>query len=266
MLRHPPRRDDDGPRVHGRPAPARRAAQGSPLRSQRGRQPGADLDRSREGDRPRDPGSARQAAGLRGRRPGPDASLVDLTVELEHETLVQEINDVVQQRADHDGLRGHPPYSEDPLVSTTSSVRPTRRSSTRGSRSSAAGTQVKAIASYDNEWGYSSRWSTSHSASSCRWQCPPETPGPRPPRCGGRFPRSVASFSLRRPGAAPASAVPAASALAECRSPGRGSGRPIGSAGAGSRIDGLGTLQSQRGCFRARRPSRRFALALVAVL
>ena len=48
-----PRRDDDGARVHRRPAAARRAAQGLPARTRGGCEPRADLDRSGEGDRAR---------------------------------------------------------------------------------------------------------------------------------------------------------------------------------------------------------------------
>ena len=70
--RHRARPDDDDPRLHGRPAPAGRAAQG-PAPRPRGRgQPRARLDRRREGDRPRDPRAAGQAARLRGARPRPD--------------------------------------------------------------------------------------------------------------------------------------------------------------------------------------------------
>jgi glyceraldehyde 3-phosphate dehydrogenase len=91
------------------------------------------------------------------RVPVPTASLVDLTVELEHETSVQEINHVIQQRADHDGLRGILLYSEDPLVSTDIVKSPYSSIFDAGLTLVTGGTQVKAIAWYDNEWGYSSR-------------------------------------------------------------------------------------------------------------
>ena len=70
--RHREGPDDDDPRLHGRPAPAGRAAQGPPPRPRRRDQPRARLDRRREGDRARDPGAQRQAARLRGPRPRPD--------------------------------------------------------------------------------------------------------------------------------------------------------------------------------------------------
>ena len=62
------------------------------------------------------------------RVPVPTASLVDLTVEVEHETSAQAVNLAMREHADHGGLT---------LVT--------------------GGTQVKVIAWYDNEWGYSSR-------------------------------------------------------------------------------------------------------------
>ena len=70
--RHRARPDDDDPRLHGRPAPAGRAAQGPAPRPRRRGQPRARLDRRGEGDRPRDPRAQRQAARLRGARPRPD--------------------------------------------------------------------------------------------------------------------------------------------------------------------------------------------------
>ena len=70
--RHPPRADDDGARVHERPAARRRAAQGPPARTRGGGEPRADVDGRGEGDRPRDPGARGQAAGLRRPRAGAD--------------------------------------------------------------------------------------------------------------------------------------------------------------------------------------------------
>ena len=52
------------------------------------------------------------------RVPVPTGSLVDLTVELEHATSVEELNATVRERADTGPLAGILEYSEDPLVST----------------------------------------------------------------------------------------------------------------------------------------------------
>ena len=66
------RPDDHDPRVHRRPAPAGHAAQGPAPRSRRRDQPGADLDRRGEGDRPGDPRARRQAERHRRARADPD--------------------------------------------------------------------------------------------------------------------------------------------------------------------------------------------------
>ena len=67
-VRHPPRRDDHGARLHGRPAAARRAAQGPAARPRAGAQPRPDHDRRGQGDRAHHPGARRPPAGLRGPR------------------------------------------------------------------------------------------------------------------------------------------------------------------------------------------------------
>ena len=66
--RHQARPDDDDPRLHGRPEPAGRAAQGPAPRPRRRDQPRPDVDRRRQGRRPRAARAQRQAARLRGPR------------------------------------------------------------------------------------------------------------------------------------------------------------------------------------------------------
>jgi glyceraldehyde 3-phosphate dehydrogenase len=56
--------------------------------------------------------------GYAARVPVPTGSLVDLTVEVERETSVDEVNELFLRRADADGLRGILAYSEEPLVSS----------------------------------------------------------------------------------------------------------------------------------------------------
>jgi glyceraldehyde 3-phosphate dehydrogenase len=103
------------------------------------------------------PELAGRLQGFAVRVPVPTASLVDLTVEVEHETSAQAVNDAIRERADQGELAGILAYSEDPLVSTDiigssySSVFDSELTLVTG------GTQVKVIAWYDNEWGYSSR-------------------------------------------------------------------------------------------------------------
>ncbi|MBN1529386.1 MAG: type I glyceraldehyde-3-phosphate dehydrogenase [Thermoleophilaceae bacterium] len=91
------------------------------------------------------------------RVPLPTGSLVDLTVEAERETSVDEVNAAFRDRADSGPLEGILEYSEEPLVATDivgssySSVFDAPLTSV------VDGTQVKVVAWYDNEWGYSTR-------------------------------------------------------------------------------------------------------------
>jgi glyceraldehyde 3-phosphate dehydrogenase len=84
-------------------------------------------------------------------------SLVDLTVEVSRPTTVEEINRIFADRADTGALDGILAYSEEPLVSSDI-VRSTYSSIfDAGLTAVVDGTQVKVVAWYDNEWGYSNR-------------------------------------------------------------------------------------------------------------
>ncbi|MGA2469217.1 MAG: type I glyceraldehyde-3-phosphate dehydrogenase [Solirubrobacteraceae bacterium] len=91
------------------------------------------------------------------RVPTPTGSLVDLTVETERPTTVEEINNAFREAADHGRLEGILAYSEDPIVS--SDIVGSSFSSIFDSALTTVidGTQAKVVAWYDNEWGYSSR-------------------------------------------------------------------------------------------------------------
>jgi glyceraldehyde 3-phosphate dehydrogenase len=89
--------------------------------------------------------------------PVPTGSLVDLTVELEHATSAQTVNAAMRERADQGALTGILAYSEDPLVSTDIVRSPYSSIFDSGLTLVTGDTQVKLIAWYDNEWGYSSR-------------------------------------------------------------------------------------------------------------
>ena len=91
------------------------------------------------------------------RVPLPTASLVDLTVELDHETSAQAVNEAMFERADREALTGILAYSEEPLVSTDIVKSSYSSIFDSGLTLVTGGTQVKVIAWYDNEWGYSSR-------------------------------------------------------------------------------------------------------------
>jgi glyceraldehyde 3-phosphate dehydrogenase len=91
------------------------------------------------------------------RVPLPTGSLVDLTVEVEHETSAQAVNHAMGARADEGELRGILAYSEQPLVSSDIVKSPYSSIFDSGLTLVTGGTQVKVLSWYDNEWGYSSR-------------------------------------------------------------------------------------------------------------
>jgi glyceraldehyde-3-phosphate dehydrogenase (NAD(P)) len=82
--------------------------------------------------------------------------MVDFVVQVEKQTIVEEVNEVLKDAAEGD-LKGILEYSELPLVS----------SDYRGSNASSivdasltmvmGSDMVKVMAWYDNEWGYSQR-------------------------------------------------------------------------------------------------------------
>ncbi|MBV8710584.1 MAG: type I glyceraldehyde-3-phosphate dehydrogenase [Solirubrobacterales bacterium] len=90
------------------------------------------------------------------RAPVPTGSVVDLTVEANRETSIEELNQAMRAAADG-AMQGILQYTEDPIVSTDIIKNPS--SSIFDSQLTAVmdGTMVKVIAWYDNEWGYSNR-------------------------------------------------------------------------------------------------------------
>ena len=103
------------------------------------------------------PDLAGRLNGIAVRVPMPTGSLVDLTVETNRVTSIEEINTAFEGLADHGALEGILAYTDDPIVSSDivkssySSIFDAALTSVVG------GTQVKVVAWYDNEWGYSSR-------------------------------------------------------------------------------------------------------------
>jgi glyceraldehyde 3-phosphate dehydrogenase len=91
------------------------------------------------------------------RAPVPTGSVIDLTVEAERETSVEEVNQVFAERADQGDLEGILAYTEDPIVSTD--IEKSSYSAIFDSQLTSVidGTLVKVVAWYDNEWGYSNR-------------------------------------------------------------------------------------------------------------
>ena len=91
------------------------------------------------------------------RVPVPTGSLVDLTIEVERPTTVAEVNEIVARRADIGALKGILAYSREPLVSSDIVKSPYSAIFDSGLTAVIDGTQVKVVAWYDNEWGYSNR-------------------------------------------------------------------------------------------------------------
>ncbi len=91
------------------------------------------------------------------RVPVPTGSLVDLAVETARPTSVEEINEAFEDRADRAELEGILSYSEEPLVSSDVIGSPYSAVFDAGLTSVVDETQVKVVAWYDNEWGYSTR-------------------------------------------------------------------------------------------------------------
>ena len=95
--------------------------------------------------------------GIAVRVPMPTGSLVDLTVETNRATSIEEVNAAFERLADRGALEGILAYTEDPIVSSDI-VKSSYSSIFDAALTSVVdGTQVKVVAWYDNEWGYSSR-------------------------------------------------------------------------------------------------------------
>ncbi len=91
------------------------------------------------------------------RAPVPTGSVVDLTVEASRETSVEEINAAMKAAASSGPLAGILEYTEDPIVSSDIVKNPASSIFDSELTAVMAGTMVKVVAWYDNEWGYSNR-------------------------------------------------------------------------------------------------------------
>ncbi|MFV0429159.1 MAG: type I glyceraldehyde-3-phosphate dehydrogenase [Arachnia sp.] len=89
------------------------------------------------------------------RVPTPTGSVTDLTFEASRETTVDEINAIVKAAAEGP-LKGILEYSDDPIVSKDIETYPLS-SIYDAPLTKVIGNQVKVVAWYDNEWGYSNR-------------------------------------------------------------------------------------------------------------
>jgi len=91
------------------------------------------------------------------RAPVPTGSVVDLTIEAERETSVEEINGALKAAAESRPLQGLMLYTEDPIVSSDIVKNPASSIVDSALTAVMDGTMVKVVAWYDNEWGYSNR-------------------------------------------------------------------------------------------------------------
>jgi glyceraldehyde 3-phosphate dehydrogenase len=89
------------------------------------------------------------------RVPVPTGSATDLTFTAGRETTVDEVNAAVRAAAEGD-LKGILTYTEDPIVSSDIVTDPASSIFDAG-LTKVIGDQVKVVAWYDNEWGYSNR-------------------------------------------------------------------------------------------------------------
>ena len=91
------------------------------------------------------------------RVPVPTGSMVDLTIEAQQAISADELNAIFRDRAATGALEGILEYSEEPLVSSDIVGSPYSAIFDAPLTSVVDGTQIKVIAWYDNEWGYSNR-------------------------------------------------------------------------------------------------------------
>src|SRR5687768_14308483 len=90
------------------------------------------------------------------RAPVPTGSVVDLTVRVQKDTSVEEINGAMKSAAEGP-LEGILQYSEDPIVSSDINKSPYSSIFDAELTAVLEGNFVKVFAWYDNEWGYSNR-------------------------------------------------------------------------------------------------------------
>ncbi len=95
--------------------------------------------------------------GMAVRAPVPTGSVVDLTIEAERETSVDEVNTALKAASQSGPMAGLLAYTEDPIVSSDIVGSPYSSIVDSLLTSVIDATMVKVIAWYDNEWGYSNR-------------------------------------------------------------------------------------------------------------
>ncbi|MBS1797279.1 MAG: type I glyceraldehyde-3-phosphate dehydrogenase [Acidobacteria bacterium] len=94
--------------------------------------------------------------GISVRVPTPNVSLVDVTMNVEKSTSVEEVNQVLKDAA-NGPLKGILAFSEEPLVSIDFRGNPNSSIVDAENTKVIDGTCIKILSWYDNEWGYSCR-------------------------------------------------------------------------------------------------------------
>lgn len=94
--------------------------------------------------------------GMAIRVPTPNVSVVDLVVELEKDTTVDNLNAEIRKAAEGE-MKGILQYCDEPLVSVDFNGNPHSSIFDAGSTSLIGGNMVKVLSWYDNEWGFSNR-------------------------------------------------------------------------------------------------------------
>ncbi|MET3920750.1 type I glyceraldehyde-3-phosphate dehydrogenase [Arthrobacter sp. UYEF20] len=90
------------------------------------------------------------------RVPVPTGSATDLTVTVSRETTVAEVNAALKAASETEALQGLLTYTDEPIVSSDIVGDPASSIFDSG-LTKVIGNQVKVVAWYDNEWGYSNR-------------------------------------------------------------------------------------------------------------
>ncbi|WP_427131843.1 type I glyceraldehyde-3-phosphate dehydrogenase [Pseudarthrobacter sp. S9] len=90
------------------------------------------------------------------RVPVPTGSATDLTVTVSRETTVAEVNAALKAASESEELKGLLTYTDEPIVSSDIVGDPASSIFDSG-LTKVIGNQVKVVAWYDNEWGYSNR-------------------------------------------------------------------------------------------------------------
>ena len=95
--------------------------------------------------------------GIASRVPVPDGSVVDLFVELERKTTIDEVHETMHAAAESPRLRNVLEFTDEPLVSSDIIGNPHSSIFDASFTQVSAGRFLKALCWYDNEWGYSNR-------------------------------------------------------------------------------------------------------------